>query len=138
MVFQNELLEEVRGGAARRCRTLKPDLAADFARELNQSGAFQGRVGAVLIDRLHRTGGEFHGDMAPKLGDVNAFGPQIGTKTARGIGGNVCSDTSRLFRLTASDIFPAQRRHGTCDLATAAHLRRRTLRALLIAVLSSR
>ena len=108
MVFQNALLEGVRGGAARRCRTLNPDLAADFARELNQSGAFQGRVGAVLIDRRHRTGGEFHGDMTPKLGDVNALGSQIWTKTARSICGNVCSDTSRLFRLTASDNFPAQ------------------------------
>ena len=74
MVFQNVLLEGVRGGAARRCRTLKPDLADDFARELKQSRAFQSRVGAVLIDRLHRTGGEFYGDITPKLSDVDTFG----------------------------------------------------------------
>ena len=74
MVFQNALLEGVRGGAARRCRTLKPDLAADFDRELNQSGAFQGRVGAVLIARLHRTGGDFSGYMDHMLGAVNASG----------------------------------------------------------------
>ena len=107
MVFQNALLEGVRGGAARRCRTLKPDLAADFDRELNQSSAFQGRVGAVLIDRLHRTGGEFNGDMTPELAYINTFGSQIGTKTACGIGCDVCSDTSRLFRLTASYNFSA-------------------------------
>ena len=105
MVFQNALLEGVRAGAARRCRTLKPDLAADFACELKQSRAFQGRVGAVLIDRLHRPGGEFHGYMTPKLCDINAFGSQIWTKTACGIGGNVCSIPPDFFDLPLRIIF---------------------------------
>lgn len=80
---------------------------ARLLRELNQSGAFQGRVSAILVDRFHGAGGQLHRDVTPQFGDIDPFGAQIGSEATGGVGRNVCPDTPGLFRLTAPNNFPA-------------------------------
>ena len=83
----------------------------------NQPGLFQGRVGAVFVQRLHRAGGDFDPHILAELRNPDAMLLQVWSEGARHVFRDVTTDAALLLRHTATMNNAAARDFRSCDIA---------------------
>jgi len=83
----------------------------------NQTGLFQGRVGAVLVERLHPARGDADTHKLLQFRHPDAAVVQVRAKGARHVLGHVTANAALFLRHTAAMNNAAARDFGSCDAA---------------------